>query len=722
MFGLQELSIDFLTDTPFLVAISLIILLALSIYLYRRTNPPLPMWMRIVLGGLRIAAVVTLFLALFEPVISYTREYVRPRRVAVVIDESLSMDRVENEKSRRVRTDSLLSSQTFENLQRTAQISTYYFGGGLAQEPDAVDSTRTALGDALYELDRLQMGEPHDYWLLLSDGNSNAGRKPVQTASGLPTPVVAVDITGGQGSFDIGIDDIEYNPVVFADQPTEIKVKLNWRGAEGRTASVQLVDSNRTITVEQLSITQEGGRGEVTLKYTPEEPGQKLLKIDIPAQENEETPGNNERSFAVKVLKSRLLVLMVAAEPDYEVGFVKRLLDASDRYDVELAATGPRAGNLSGRIPGEQTELNRYDLVILYDPDPGQLGARENLLRSYLTERGGAIWVMMGTDYAQRGPVEWFDNLLPFYQSSPQPIRRTEFRVEPLESHLFHPAIRLADNQSSIREAWASLPPFESLVWCDQIHPEGVLLAEASIRATQGLPPALGYRRHGPGKLFATTVLPFWPWGFVNLGFGEDASHYRTFVESTVGWLTTRDDADPIQVKPEKEVFTRGEPVVFNGFAYDLGYRPLPGVSGTIELSGGPDNDTFEQDLVAEGDGTFNAVFENTAPGRYTFAAEMTKDGQLLKADSGQILIEEFSLEEFDQGGDPATLAALAQTTGGNYYTYENFGRILDDLQLSEVTVTSRQEVVFWNKLWMLLLLIGALSAEWLLRKMNQLV
>jgi hypothetical protein len=100
----------------------------------------------------------------------------------------------------------------------------------------------------------------------------------------------------------------------------------------------------------------------------------------------------------------------------------------------------------------------------------------------------------------------------------------------------------------------------------------------------------------------------------------------------------------------------------------------------------------------------------------------MEKESQTLRVDSGTILIESFSLEEFDQSGDPATLAALSRATGGAYYTYDQFDRVLNDLSLEEVTLSNRREFSFWNKLWMLMVLIGALSLEWFLRKANQLV
>jgi len=52
----------------------------------------------------------------------------------------------------------------------------------------------------------------------------------------------------------------------------------------------------------------------------------------------------------------------------------------------------------------------------------------------------------------------------------------------------------------------------------------------------------------------------------------------------------------------------------------------------------------------------------------------------------------------------------------------QDFDKALAAINRADLEVSSRHEVNFWGKLWLLLVLIGALSVEWLLRKANQLV
>jgi len=723
MFGLKEISLDFLTGSPVLVWLSLLVFIALAVFLYLKTNPPLPRYLRIILSGLRILALLALFAALLEPVFSFSREIKQQKKVLVLLDGSASMDRVELDISRRARLDSLLSTEAFSQLGSEVDMTSYWFGGNITDNRQDVDRSKTSLGDVIYEMDKRQLTDPANYWLLLSDGNSNSGREVREASQGLPLPVITVDMSAGIGDFDVALTNIEFSPVVFVGEQTEVKIKLSWHRALNKSMQVQLLDSNRVLDQQVFNITQDAGLGEIVLKYQPPEPGQRILRVNIPALEDEENDGNNQRSFAVKILKSKLLVLLATDSPDYEVGFLKRFLDRSDRYEVDLRVTGDKAGNLAGVFPTRQGELNRFDLVILYDPDPAVLQSRRGVIESYLSEKGGALWLLMGRRFVSRGPVDWFNRLLPFYQSQPRPVSHRDFHAVPAEGNLFHPAVRLADDQTSIRNAWAELPPFQSLVICDQIDRDGVVLAYRSEGSAVGLKtPVIGFKRLGPGKVFAQSVLPLWTWGFVNLGFGEDDSRYGKFIEGVASWLTVKEDFDPIRVAPDKQVYSRGETIRFDGYAYDQGFRPIADVVGRVKLIRESDQESMETDLVALGDGKFYAEYYNLTPDRYRYSAMMEKDGRLLKQNDGKLLIESFSLEQYDQSGDPATLTALSRLSGGSYYTFRQFDDALAAIDRTPETLLVRSEVVVWNKLWILLTIIGALSIEWLLRKANQLI
>lgn len=723
MFGYKDIAINFLSSAQPLLWPLLLAFLVLTFFLYRRTNPPLSYAIKLLLGFMRTLALLALFAALLEPVLSYSREYQRRKKVTVLIDRSDSMEKVEQGLARETRLDSLISSPSFAHLRSNADVDQYYFGGNLSDNVQEVDRSKTALGDIIHQTRIEIISDPADYWLLMSDGNSNTGRDPADASRGLTAPVIVVNMASGSGSFDIGLGDVDYNPVLFVGEKSSLNIRLQWQNGSGRTAQVELRDSNRVIDQVSLSLSQDDGLADVTLEFTPEHPGQKILKINIPTLTDEENSRNNSRSISVKILKSKLLVLIVSASPDYEVGFLKRFLETSDRYNVELRATGENSGNLSGRFPPTQTELNRYDLVILHDPDPRRLEPYSENLRSYLSDKGGAIWLLMGDRFASAGPASWFNDLLPFYQTSRRPIRYGDFHASPSEGQLYHPSVRFGEDRSETRAAWAELPPFQSLVECDQVDKNSIVLAyRADDAGGSNRVPILGFKRSGAGKLLASAAQPFWIWGFVTRGMNDDDSNYGKLIEGVASWLTVKEDFDPIRVTPVKQVFNRGETVHFDGYAFDQGFRPVPDVTGTVKLSGGETQVELETDLIASGAGKLAAEFNSLTPGEYTYLAVIQKEGTVLNENEGKIIVEPFSLEQFDRSGDPFVLAAIARQSGGSYFEFDQFEAAMEAVDLTPAIISRHYEINIWNKGWLMLIIIGALSLEWLIRKAYQMI
>jgi len=723
VFGLKDISISFLTGSPVWVWIGLLGLLGLSWLLYWRTNPPLPRYLRVGLGMVRVMAVLALVAALSEPVLSYSRQFERPRRLAVLIDRSASMDREEQGLTRRARVDSLLASEAMARLLSASDIETYYFGGNLTENAAEVLSAETALGSVLHDLERRQLSQKYDHWVLFTDGRNNSGPRPIEVARNLPTPVTSVGMATGGDYVDVAIAEVNHNAVVFAGRSTEVAIKLQWDRAEGQALQVRLLDSGRVLAENRLDIDQENGYADMVLSYVPGRPGQRLLSVQVTTLQGESDTNNNSRTISVKVLSSRVSILLVTGHPDYEAGFLHRFLQQSDRYEVELVATGGKSGRLSGRFPGDQSELNRYDLIVFHDPDPARLATYRNQLRSYLSDRGGGLWLLMGRNFASRMVPTWLSDLLPFHPTGPVEVVYSSFHGAPAEGQLFHPAVRLADNRADIRDTWANLPPFKSLVPCRQLGAESVVLAYATGLGEAGERlPVLGFRRVGPGKVLASAALPLWTWGFVNLGYGVDNSSYANLMEGAVNWLTVQDDFDPIRIAPEKEIFSRSEPIRFKGLAFDQGFRPIPDVDGTVALSKTGSDDKFETDLLDRGEGEYVGEFGNLPPGEYTYTASFSKEGQVLRTNQGRLLIESFSLEEYDQRGDPATLAALAQATGGQFFDFTDLTSAVSSIDLRPVAETVSREVTVWGKLWLLLIFVGALALEWVLRKLNHLL
>ncbi len=668
MFGIKELSFSFLTGQPFLTALFLILLILFSIYLYRRTNPPLPRGIKFLLTALRIIAVFALFLALFEPVVAYRREYERKPRLTLLVDQSKSMDLSESGKTREERLDSLLSSPAFGEFGANFDLIRKPFAGGLINNPSAADRDRTAIGDAIEDLSQEEMAAKSEYWILFSDGISNSGASASEAASAVKTPVYSIGLGQLSSGKDISITGLDYNQVVFAGKPTEITVRLEWSGMNNDNSKIEIKSSGKILQSKDIRLAQGDLRQETPLIFTPEHPGQQTFQIAIAPVEGEISTDNNGRSFSMTVLKSKLKVLLAADHIDWEYAFLIRYLINSESVDLSTVVAKKGGGYIGNPFPSRQEELNQNDMVILYDVNLDALSSRASLFKSFLGDKGGGLMVLLGENYLKAALPRWIDDYLPFLAKGKGKLLYVKSTGRPVENYLFHPAVRLSDSRQSIREGWSNLPPFECLVPIDSINSGGEILVTSGVGIGKNEIPIMGFRNIGAGKVLAVTASPFWHWAFFGYGFGRDNNEYKTLLGGVVNWLSLREESDPIKITPDKTVYTRGEKAGFGASVYDLGFRPITGASGTVTLKNEAGKDSTVTQFVERGDGKYRAELDIVTPGRYKYAATIEKDGKKLRDAAGEIAVESYSIEEYRRKPDFETLARISQLTGGEFY------------------------------------------------------
>ena len=63
-------------------------------------------------------------------------------------------------------------------------------------------------------------------------------------------------------------------------------------------------------------------------------------------------------------------------------------------------------------------------------------------------------------------------------------------------------------------------------------------------------------------------------------------------------------------------------------------------------------------------------------------------------------------------------LRKLAEATGGGFYREEDLYKLPGQVKTQTAPFTIRNETILWNK-WAMILLIGLLTLEWVVRKFN---
>ena len=205
-----------------------------------------------------------------------------------------------------------------------------------------------------------------------------------------------------------------YNDVIFAGKPTEVSTHLEWTGMNNEEAKINIRSAGKLLQTKSIKLSPGNLQEEVKLKYIPEITGQQTMEISITGIPDEVTTKNNSRLFSVLVLKSKLNVLLVSDKLDWEYAFLKRFLSESESIELTAAVFNENGGYLQGQFPSKQAELNRYDLIILYDLSERDIRSRADLLKSFLSDNGGGMFVLLGEDYLKSPFPRTIDQFIPF--------------------------------------------------------------------------------------------------------------------------------------------------------------------------------------------------------------------------------------------------------------------------------------------------------------------
>jgi len=318
----------------------LLIAIVFSIFIYRRTNPIVPTFLRLLLTTIRAATLLLLIFIVFETILNFRFEKNNPPILAIAVDNSASMSITDSDGARPEIIKNVLSDDFTNRLADKFDLKYYTFSSDIKSFSPQRGDTLNFLGDAtnisssLEKIKADNVVENLTNILLISDGNYNDGGNPVRYAEELNVPIYTIGIGSDEPMMDIAIIDVNANPFTYAKQSTPIQITVRNTGYNRINVPIELEQDGQNIERQTIELAAAPSEKTVTLNYTPSTVGRQKLDLSIPAQSGEHLTENNKRSFYIDVFKSKLNILLIAGAVSPDISFIKRILQ-NDRYDVQ---------------------------------------------------------------------------------------------------------------------------------------------------------------------------------------------------------------------------------------------------------------------------------------------------------------------------------------------------------------------------------------------------
>ena len=683
---------------------------AFALWAYRFSIPPLPALARRALPVLRLLCLIVLAWLFARPVLERDRGG-RGTRVAVLVDRSWSMDLPTAGAGSPSRASA--AAEAVAGLRRAlrgrATVREISFAGRLRADTSwRAARGATALGSALAALPLSAEGQDLDGVVVVSDGVVNAGEDPVGAARALGVPVHAV-VIGRAGARDRAVLEVESSSRARVGEPTPVRVRITSRESAGTPIPVKLMDGTRELAHAQVPAPAGGAEATVELRVTPNAPGLAVWTAHVDSLPNEITTRNNARQVAVEVSPSRLGVLIVSAELNWDLTFLRRALagDSSLALDTRVRErSGWRGLDKSRAGAPTAADLRGLSVVLLDGIAPAEVGPEFDAAVAAFAQRGGGVLVLGGDAPGLarfRAGRSGADLGLP---SKPMPGRT----ASPLPTLEGRELMAWDEDPARGERAWRTAAPLSDVGTFRLGGGDRPLLA-----AADGGTPIMVMRRVGRGQALLVNGTGFWRWSLS--GLDEFAGERgRRLWRRMIRWLAEPVQGEPLRIQPERWLSARGEAVRLLASLQDREFRPVAGatVQGeVVDERGRRVAVSFEP----RERGSYVATLEDLPPGRYRVASRATRSGQALGAATAEFAVDRWSLEEARAEPDSGALAAMAAAAGGRVTAAADVTPWARALPARALALERSETIRLWETPWVFAMVVGALSLEWAWRR-----
>jgi uncharacterized membrane protein len=697
---------------------------------------------RIVLTTLRIATLAVMLFCLFRPVLVVKAAVPQQNFLAVLIDDSRSMQITDWGTSSR----GAFVKQTFgkeapivKALSERFVLRPFHFSSSAARLASTDDLTftgaQTRLGAALEGARQELAGLPLAGMVLVSDGADTTDASLTEALLGLKAasvPVFTVGVGRDRLTRDVQIDRVSTPRTALQGTSLVIDAVVTQTGYAGETVSLDVENEGRIVGSQEVKLPMDGEPAAVRVRFTAADPGPRVFTFRIAPRPGELVTQNNARDALIDVADRKEKILYYEGEPRPEMKFLNRAV--ADDKNLEVVTLQRTADNkymrvgvenadeLAAGFPKTREELFAYRGLILGSIEAGAFtGDQLRMISEFVERRGGGLLMLGGArSFAEGGyagtPVA---DALPVTLDRPArtldvlPVAR--LHVKPTRAGEAHGVTQIAATEAASTARWADMPVLTSVNAIREVKPGATVLLNGTDERRRDQV-VLASQRYGRGKTLAFPVQDSWHWQMDVKMTVEDQTH-ENYWRQLLRWLV---DSVPntVEVHTTTERVEPGEPVTLVADVVDPAYVEVNDARVIAKVSG-PKGTPIEVPMqwTGERNGEYRATFQAADQGLYVAHVEATRAGKSLGTGSTEVRATPSDAEYFDATMHAPRLKRIAEETGGRFYTPETIAGMPEDLRYTGRGVTTVEERELWHMPIVLFVLLGLISAEWAYRR-----
>ncbi|QDU11784.1 hypothetical protein [Gimesia aquarii] len=657
-----------------------------------------------------------------------------------------------------------------EKLQERGQVDLVLFAGdAISTEREVLNKTLTDVPDQVHmELSNLSQAlksapsnsdtsaAPISSYILLTDGRDNSQLDPVSTAEQLgqiQIPVYPVVLGSAYQPKDISVSALDFPQTAFKDDRPLLKARIGTNGYEGKDVRVILKQNDRELDVRNF--TARGKSKILEFELKADKLGRQEFTLQTDILPGETRDDNNEKNFAINIVDDKSHVLLVDETARWEFRFLHNALQRDKRIDLEqVLFEQPYLGllpkpffpnQLSTKFPPENEPPNQdkssnpfgeKDLIIIGDVSPNHL-KEENWdhIKKFVAEQGGTLVLLAGKKYlplAHRSEI--LEELLPIDKMKIVNWNQANFKVPPAERGMRLRLTPEGEKESLFqfdvtpefnREIWDQLPGHLWFIQGDQKPGTTVLaygVSPFNAPLDESKDGVIIHRHYGAGQVIWIGIDSTWRWRF-RVG---DRYHHR-FWGQLARWAARNKAAagnEFVKFSLSKTDIYAGEISTATARWTQAYLDQFPDVKSTVAIYKTTDPEkvinSFElirqknQPLIHE------ANIPSLPAGEYELKLITSTEVAQGKEITTPLFVHEIkTIELGNLTSNPQLLTEIAESSGGQLLTPQTMDQLLELLPSLSQETTNQDEISLWDHWFILVLIMGILTVEWAIRKLN---
>ena len=697
---------------------------------------------RVVLIGLRVAALVVLLFCLFRPTLVLKAAVPQQNFLGVLVDDSRSMSIADRDgQTRAAFVQQQFGTQDSPLLRALSQrfvVRFFSFSSSSDRIAGAANlkysGTSTRVGQALDRARDELAGLPLAGLVMVSDGADTSDAAIDETLSSLKArsiPVFTVGVGQDRFAHDIQVTRVETPRTALKGTALVVDVVLSQTGYGGQSVPLTVEDDGRIVSTQEVTLPADGESSTVKVQFTAKEAGARVFKFMVPTQPGEQVTQNNARDALIQVNDRVEKILYYEGEPRPEMKFLLRGID--DDKNIQVATLLRTAENkywrtrisspdeMIGGFPKTREELFAYRALILGSVEAASFSPEQlRMIADFVSKRGGGLLMLGGRrSFAEGGwggtPV---GEVLPVLLDNANPKYFSElFQAKPTRAGSSFPVLQIAGDEKASAAKWNDMPEVSSVNPVQHVKPGATVLLTGSEGHRQEQI-VLAYQRYGRGKAIAMPIQDSWQWKMGVKVPVTDTTH-AMFWRRLVRWLV---DGVPEQVNinTTTDRVEPGETVKLAAEVLDSAYTEVNDsrvVAKVTSPSGKASELPVEWTVTKDGDYRTNFVPDEA--GIYDIQVVAERDQKTLGKADLHVRVSAGDAEYFDAAMRAPLLKRVAEETGGRFFTPVNAATLPEAISYSGRGVTVVEERELWDMPALFLALVGFMAAEWGYRRMR---